>query len=1024
MSVFAKIKFTQLPSYDPPAGEALVGDAGLEVVCSNENNSNVETFSWEVIDAPPGSVVPLGVVAYGNVTTFSFVPDLPGGYHVHLTTIDLAGNKAEDFRVFQVPEPSGYLIPPFDAEAPALNFAGQKRGWAKPIEELLRFLLSGGSSGNWPTVGVGTGSSPYTPPPGIIGIRCSTDGNYMVVQLPPGTSGRPIAVWDGNGGAGSPTQYITILPDGSETIGGESSYVIDVDYGGVLMIWFQNNWAIIGSSRTGGAGGPLGLLPRAVADMFVGMSTGGVDAVGPKYGQLETRKNFVPRLTGAREFRQLIFDPSTIGSPDQAGQNFWMLADSYVLRYDTNGAVVTPISFGDFGYYTSQYGVPAKQSMAVQPGTIGFNPDDPSYVAGKLFVLDGIYGLMRISSTNEASAIEKFAPIGALSTTPGNYEKGRVLWDEENNVLLIFEVDFDCEGFIVVNPETLAATPIIISNYSAHVGPGFKLVGTTYGARGAVDGHVYLLYANGDDGTAVLARYDRTTNAILTSHAYPASIGIGSGNGGRLEYDEWNNYVYWVDSTGRIHRHNQNLSTHTTFLPTLVAYAGYWSIDFTAGERMVLFDFDTDHYVVKLIDLTGAMSDSGGSYNLGEPTDPYVVPNNGVPDIVACEYHPTASQWWALDRTNGLAHRIEFSGLVGSSLPLRLGAEYEWASPLSRRPKLISTTPYNATMGDDFVVVDASAGPKTYFLPTVDASPSTNEGFRTTIKLTPGSLYPVSVWGTGGQYIDGNPGTVLREPGSSMSFVFDLVGNRWWRDPGTAILPARRTLTDADTLLCWKLDESGAPFGSTGSNALSLTVPLGTVTAEYPGIFNSGVLFELGVSATGVLGSGNTSVNPALQAFTVSCWVKLTAFNGSGIFVAKAYRNDGTYNAPFNSFQLSQGPTPDGSWSMGITVGGTRTLTTITASKIISNQWMHVAMTWDGNDMRGYLNGQLAAKTNIAFGPNNVDFGTNGPYNVGNTGHATAGGNNGVIDDVRIESVVRSGAYLAALYKKGIGLFD
>ena len=146
MAVSAKIKFTQ-GALNPVPGLALIGVVTTPVVVTNGDNSNVAIFTWEVIDKPPTSAVPTGVVAVGAVPSYSFTPDQPGGYLIHLTVVDLAGNRAEDFRVFQVPEPSGHIIPPFDALAPALNFGGQTRGWAKYQEELLRFLLDDAVAG-------------------------------------------------------------------------------------------------------------------------------------------------------------------------------------------------------------------------------------------------------------------------------------------------------------------------------------------------------------------------------------------------------------------------------------------------------------------------------------------------------------------------------------------------------------------------------------------------------------------------------------------------------------------------------------------------------------------------------------------------------------------------------------------------------------------------------------------------------------------------------------------------------------
>lgn len=142
MAVTANIKFVQ-GVLTPPAGQALIGVAGVPVTASNEDSSNVETMTWDVVDVPPTSAVATGIAHFGAPQDFIFNPDQPGGYFIHLTVTDLAGNRADSYLVFQIAEPSGYVIPPFMATAPTLNFSGQTRGWAKYIEELLRFLLSG-----------------------------------------------------------------------------------------------------------------------------------------------------------------------------------------------------------------------------------------------------------------------------------------------------------------------------------------------------------------------------------------------------------------------------------------------------------------------------------------------------------------------------------------------------------------------------------------------------------------------------------------------------------------------------------------------------------------------------------------------------------------------------------------------------------------------------------------------------------------------------------------------------------------
>lgn len=136
MAIAAAIKFVQGATIGT-AGQALYGVLTTPVTVSNGNNSNVQRWKWTMVAVPPGSTVAEGVMADGPFNSVQFIPDVRGGYHVELIVFDAAGNQKKDRKVFQVPETSGLSIPPFDANAAALNFAGQLDGWELMVRPFL-----------------------------------------------------------------------------------------------------------------------------------------------------------------------------------------------------------------------------------------------------------------------------------------------------------------------------------------------------------------------------------------------------------------------------------------------------------------------------------------------------------------------------------------------------------------------------------------------------------------------------------------------------------------------------------------------------------------------------------------------------------------------------------------------------------------------------------------------------------------------------------------------------------------------
>lgn len=139
MSVAAAVQFTQGVNVGP-AGQALFGVTGTSVSAANGDNTGVKSWAFTMVDVPPTSAVATGLVQSGSGPTYSFDPDVSGGYLMSITVTGYDGSTATDTRCFGVKRPSGLFVPPFTATAPMLNFGGQARGWAAYMDTLVAWL--------------------------------------------------------------------------------------------------------------------------------------------------------------------------------------------------------------------------------------------------------------------------------------------------------------------------------------------------------------------------------------------------------------------------------------------------------------------------------------------------------------------------------------------------------------------------------------------------------------------------------------------------------------------------------------------------------------------------------------------------------------------------------------------------------------------------------------------------------------------------------------------------------------------
>lgn len=151
MAITAAIKFTQGATVGD-AGFALIGVTGASVTVANGNNSTVARWVFTVLDVPPGSTVPLGVISDGPSSTAAFTPDVVGSYRIQLDVYTLLNIlHVVDTRSFIVPNSRGWMYPAFRQTAAEFNFkdgshpTGNARGWTTALEQILKDLETAGS---------------------------------------------------------------------------------------------------------------------------------------------------------------------------------------------------------------------------------------------------------------------------------------------------------------------------------------------------------------------------------------------------------------------------------------------------------------------------------------------------------------------------------------------------------------------------------------------------------------------------------------------------------------------------------------------------------------------------------------------------------------------------------------------------------------------------------------------------------------------------------------------------------------
>lgn len=302
----AAIKFVQGGTIGT-AGIALIGVLSTPVIASNGNDAALGTvrWRWTVIDAPPGSAVPVGLRSDSSTKkTLEFIPDVRGGYLIEVVAFDLVGNQYVDQRVFQVAESNGFLVPPFRAKGDALNFSGSlDRGWSPIMEKYFR------ESVEFPTLATG-------------GMFAASSASQLV-QVPNAGNGRTLTVQGGFPVWVDPANPATLSLTGWWR----------ANYGGTPWLGTPS----LGTSATN----PLA-APSGGATPTIGLPLNGL--VGADFdGSVD---NFVAGASATTFFAvgggtaSILFNADSAAAPGAIGSNACMFSDTGVfvgLEFTTSG---------------------------------------------------------------------------------------------------------------------------------------------------------------------------------------------------------------------------------------------------------------------------------------------------------------------------------------------------------------------------------------------------------------------------------------------------------------------------------------------------------------------------------------------------------------------------------------------------------------------------------------------------------------------------------------------------------------
>jgi len=234
-----------------------------------------------------------------------------------------------------------------------------------------------------------------------------------------------------------------------------------------------------------------------------------------------------------------------------------------------------------------------------------------------------------------------------------------------------------------------------------------------------------------------------------------------------------------------------------------------------------------------------------------------------------------------------------------------------------------------------------------------------------------------------------------------------------------------RVLPDSSDFGIWTLNEAATPYpcigvGGDTTGAPAMSPGAAGVTVNQNGKLDKACQFA-GGNVHSYLYTPDLSGLPfePTGSFTVSAWVRLTAFTVYGGLLAKNYRTGLNFSAPWTPVNIEQSGSADGKLDFNLVVGaGVLVGGTSSVALLSLNTWCHIGLVYNRstNYLYCYCNGAQVYSLSESRA---IDWGDHGGWFVGGLPGATPYSSAGLIDDVRLANVARAGTWFSQVWASG-----